>query len=227
MVPCVTYAKGDHDISHCNNPVHCYTIEKADCGHAAAGTTNLLFCSQAYETVSELNRYLTIKSTDAANTDAYIVCPRVSNASWSPQLKGVVQVACLLWSQLYSDAVNPEQDFKCLIIYDPFRAGPGCIPTQGLPLQLKSLLGHRPEGAQLTFVFEGKVAGVRGLVLWDSGAAKPFISRKFARLQNWELSSLTPKSNLRTDRLWTPQRSPPSNCKYRAITPSASSLSLT
>ena len=80
MVPCVTYAKGDHDITHCNNLVHCCTPEKADCGYAVAGTTYLLVCSQANETVSKLNRYLTIKSTDPANTDACIVCPRVSNA---------------------------------------------------------------------------------------------------------------------------------------------------
>ena len=92
----------------------------------------------------------------------------------------MVQVACLLWSQLCSDAVNPEQDFKCLLMYDLCRAGPGCIPTQGLPLQLKSLLAHRPEGAQLTFVFEGRVHGVRGSFLWNSGAAKSFINRKFA-----------------------------------------------
>ena len=134
MVPCVTYAKGDHDITHCNNLVHCCTPEKADCGYAVAGTTYLLVCSQANETVSKLNRYLTIKSTDPANTDAYIVCPQVSNARWSLQLKGMVQVACLPWSQLCSDTVKPEQDFKCLLMYDPCRAGPGCIPTQGLPV---------------------------------------------------------------------------------------------
>ena len=46
MVPCVTYAKGDHDISHYNNPIHCCTLEKANRGYAAAGSTNLLVCSQ-------------------------------------------------------------------------------------------------------------------------------------------------------------------------------------
>ena len=88
MVPCVTYPKGDHDIRHCNNPVHFCTLEKADRGSAVDGTTNLLVCSPSNEAVSELNRYLAIKSTDPANTDAYIVCPRVSMNRGLRNLRG-------------------------------------------------------------------------------------------------------------------------------------------
>ena len=80
-----------------------------------------------------------------------------------------------------TDAVTPEHDSKSVLWYDLCLASPGSVPTAHLPAQVQTQL-TQPLGSQLTFVFEGKVAGIRGSILWDSGAARSFTSCHFVRL---------------------------------------------
>ena len=193
---CVSYEDSIHDLGLCNNPVHCCTTRLPDQEVARAGCTNLLLCQHPRDALRDLNQYLSIKASDPGHTDAYILCPHLPHAPWSPQTKGMVQVACLRWSKFCTDAITPEHDSKFVLWYDPCRASPGCVPTARLPAQVQTLLTQQPLGSQLTFVFEGKVAGIRGSILWDSGVARSFISRHFVRLHKLGTSQSTTQVQL-------------------------------
>ena len=126
------------------------------------------------------------------------MCPHLPHAPWSQQTKGMVQIACLRWSELCTDAVSPEHDSKLVLWYDPCCASPGCVPTARLPAQVQTLLTQQPLslGRQLTFVFEGKDAGIRRSRPWDSRVARSFISRHFVRLHKLGTSRSTTQVQL-------------------------------
>ena len=141
---CVSYEDSIHDLGLCNNPVHCCTARLPDQEVARAGCTNLLLCQHPRDALRDLNQYLSIKASDPGHTDAYILCPHLPHAPWSPQTKGMVQVACLRWSKFCTDAITPEHDSKFVLWYDPCRASPGCVPTARLPAQVQTLLTQQP-----------------------------------------------------------------------------------
>ena len=131
--------------------------------------------------VSEVSRYLDVKSISPSTTDAYLVLPRVTNAPWFPLTKRMIPVGCHRLSSMCATVMDTSDDIMCQIWYDPCRASPGSLPLNGLPSQLQAL-SQSQNGSRLTFVFDGKVAGVGCSVLWDSGAAHSFISKDFVRL---------------------------------------------
>ena len=165
---CVSYADSIHDLGHCNNPVHCCTQRIPDQEVARAGCNHLLLCQQPSDALRDVNQFLSIKASDPGHTDAHILCPHLPHAPCSPQTNGMVQIACLQWSKFCTDAVTPEHNSNFVLWYDPCRASPGCVRTARLPAHAQTLLTQQPLGSQLTFVFQKKVACIRGSTLWES-----------------------------------------------------------
>ena len=89
---CVSYEDSIHDLGLCNNPVNCCTARLPDQEDARAGCSNILLCQHPIDALRDLNQYLSIKASDPGHTDAYILCPHMPHAPWSPQTKGLVQV---------------------------------------------------------------------------------------------------------------------------------------
>lgn len=147
----------------------------------AVGRTNVIMCLDYAHVASVLNQFNLCKSEQPADTDAYLICPRLPNAPWSPQLKGTVPIATLQLSELSKQPVPVESDIKCQVFYSPCKAAPGCVQTETLPAAVRRLCTMASAKPQHTFVFDGKVAGVPCSILWDSGAVVSFVSREFIR----------------------------------------------
>ena len=71
-------------MTSCNHAMGCRIGEHDASTTPKAGLTNLLLCLDASNTVSQLNRYLQCKVEAPTRTDAYLICPRMSNAPWLP-----------------------------------------------------------------------------------------------------------------------------------------------
>lgn len=80
---------------------------------------------------------------------------------------------------IVAGAITPEQDDKYQVFYDPCRARPGGISCATLPSELHALCTSQVNTSHLAFVFEGKVAGLRCIAMYDSGEAISYTSKDF------------------------------------------------
>ena len=154
------------------------------------GHTHLILCEDPSVVVNAFAQYLDIKSQSPDSTDAFIICPKVVNAPWLPLTKRMVLLKSKKLSALASAPIDSERNVLCDVYYDPCRARSGLLPGSALPHGMQKLCTQTSSSSQLTFVFDGKVAGADCTVLWDSGAATSFISRDFVRLHNLSTAPL-------------------------------------
>jgi hypothetical protein len=104
-------------------------------------------------------------------------------AQYTPLLANMF---CLGQHKIYQNGPNTW------VYRDDPVATPGIQAADQLPEAIKVLrAGELSSAPDLTFVFGAKIAGLKCTCLWDSGAAKSFISNSFVKRHNLKVSSVT------------------------------------
>lgn len=63
----------------CQVSVGCKAANCVESATAMPGQTNLVLCMELSAVVSEISRYMDLKSQSPDSTDAYLICPKVPN----------------------------------------------------------------------------------------------------------------------------------------------------
>jgi Reverse transcriptase (RNA-dependent DNA polymerase)/Aspartyl protease len=141
---------------------------------------NMLLCSpEVADSTVLLQHYRDSKLRDPSLT-TFIILPSVTSAPWQPLLRGMQSLRTLPARSLFTSWSDDHPVQTYTLYHDAPAVSPGQISACALPTALQSLRDNATS-QDLTFVFTGKLAGLTGNILWDSGSTHSYISSAFVR----------------------------------------------
>ena len=93
------------------------------------------------------------------------------------RVKNMRAVSTVTGHELLGDSSRKHERYT--VYFDPPAAPTGVLRTTDLPRGIAQYCAQRARDGDLTFVFQGQLAGLPATAMWDSGAKKQFISRTF------------------------------------------------
>jgi hypothetical protein len=118
-----------------------------------------------------LRKHFQCKSHKPQETSALVVLPQEEHAMCCPLL---ANMTCFGQHQL------THTGSKQWIYQDNPCADPGVLASTQLPEAVQLLHAQSSDKeAALTFIFKAQISGLKCTCLWDTGAAKSFISSSF------------------------------------------------
>lgn len=132
------------------------------------------------EELTAVVRLCNQKGTDQ-RCGTVIVLPEQQRSVYAPVTRQLAKLGCMTRGELF--VIVPAD--RCSERYNVYGDLPdsreGVIASMELPPTVRLLHAAEPSADHLTFLFQAKLAGLPARCLWDSGAAKCFISHRFAK----------------------------------------------
>ena len=143
---------------------------------------NVAMCVEDCNVLPSLRAYQQCKKERELTSHVIFVLPQSLEAQYLAHTRNMQFMGILHGSQLFPNTDRAARKYS--VFHDAPAVKPGVLAADRLPHSLQQLRvsANAVSGDELdlTFVFDGKVAGLPSTVLWDSGAKCDFISADFA-----------------------------------------------